>query len=62
MKPYPKYFDKIRIRPEKEAAAKPQTPICQWDGCDQAGIDNIPQYVVLLNGLVEEWITKRTND
>ncbi len=42
MKPYPKYFDKIRIRPEKEAAAKPQTPICQWDGCDQAGTHRAP--------------------
>jgi len=37
MKPYPKYFDKIRIRPDKDAQAKQQAPLCQWDGCKEAG-------------------------
>ncbi|TIT67441.1 MAG: molecular chaperone DnaJ, partial [Mesorhizobium sp.] len=37
MKPYPKYFEKIRIRPEKDAELKSRAPICQWDGCKEAG-------------------------
>ena len=42
MKPYPKYFDKIRVRPEKGAEVKPQAPICQWDGCKEAGTHRAP--------------------
>jgi curved DNA-binding protein CbpA len=42
MKPYPKYFDKIRVRPEKGAEAKPHAPICQWDGCKEAGTHRAP--------------------
>lgn len=42
MKPYPKYFDKIRIRPDKDAQAKQQAPLCQWDGCKEAGTHRAP--------------------
>ena len=37
MKPYPKYFEKIRIRPDKDAELKLHAPACQWDGCKEAG-------------------------
>jgi curved DNA-binding protein CbpA len=42
MKPYPKYFEKIRIRPEKDAELKSRSPICQWDGCHEAGTHRAP--------------------
>lgn len=42
MKPYSKYFEKIRVRPEKGAEAKPHAPACQWDGCDQPGTHRAP--------------------
>ncbi|MET3790953.1 J domain-containing protein [Aquamicrobium terrae] len=42
MKPYPKYFDKIRIRRDKDAEAKTQAPLCQWDGCREPGTHRAP--------------------
>lgn len=42
MNTYPKYFDKIRIRPDKKAEAKPQAPVCQWDGCKEPGTHRAP--------------------
>ncbi|TIP00977.1 MAG: J domain-containing protein, partial [Mesorhizobium sp.] len=42
MKAYPKYFEKIRIRPEKDAELKSRAPICQWDGCNEAGTHRAP--------------------
>ncbi|RUW83869.1 J domain-containing protein [Mesorhizobium sp. M1E.F.Ca.ET.063.01.1.1] len=42
MKPYPKYFEKIRIRPEKDAELKSRAPVCQWDGCKEAGTHRAP--------------------
>lgn len=42
MKPYPKYFEKLRIRPDRDAEAKTHAPQCQWDGCDQAGTHRAP--------------------
>ena len=42
MKPYPKYFEKIRIRPEKDAELKSHSPICQWDGCKEPGTHRAP--------------------
>jgi len=42
MKAYQKYFEKIRIRPEKEAAAKTHAPVCQWDGCREPGTHRAP--------------------
>lgn len=38
MTAYSKYFEKIRIRPERSRAqAESDAPCCQWDGCDQPG-------------------------
>ncbi|WP_420960565.1 J domain-containing protein [Brucella sp. IR073] len=37
-----KYFDRIRIRPEKGAEKKPSAPKCQWDGCEAAGTHRAP--------------------
>ncbi|SFP25702.1 DnaJ domain-containing protein [Mesorhizobium sp. NFR06] len=42
MKAYPKYFEKIRIRPEKDAELKSRAPVCQWDGCKEAGTHRAP--------------------
>jgi curved DNA-binding protein CbpA len=42
MKPYSKYFEKIRIRPDPEAELKSRAPRCQWDGCDEAGTHRAP--------------------
>ncbi|AMS40641.1 J domain-containing protein [Aminobacter sp. NyZ550] len=42
MKPYPKYFDKIRVRPDPEAEVKSHAPLCQWDGCKQPGTHKAP--------------------
>ena len=42
MKPYPKYFDKIRVRPDPDAELKSRAPACQWDGCKQPGTHRAP--------------------
>ena len=42
MKPYPKYFEKIRIRPDKDAELKSHAPVCQWDGCKEPGTHKAP--------------------
>ncbi|MBZ0162807.1 MAG: J domain-containing protein [Notoacmeibacter sp.] len=42
MKPYSKYFERIRIRPDPETAAKAEAPRCQWDGCTAAGAYRAP--------------------
>src|ERR671910_3096877 len=42
MKPYPKYFEKIRIRRDKDAELKSRAPACQWDGCKEAGTHRAP--------------------
>lgn len=42
MKPYPKYFEKIRVRPDPDAEVKSHAPICQWDGCNQPGTHRAP--------------------
>ncbi|EKF17180.1 J domain-containing protein [Nitratireductor pacificus] len=42
MKPYSKYFEKIRIRPDPQAEAKTRAPSCQWDGCQEAGLHRAP--------------------
>lgn len=42
MKPYSKYFEKIRIRPEPEAERRTAEPRCQWDGCAGAGTHRAP--------------------
>lgn len=42
MKPYSKYFEKIRIRPDPQAELKSRAPMCQWDGCKEAGLHRAP--------------------
>ena len=42
MTAYPKYFDKIRIRPDKDAELKSHAPACQWDGCKEPGTHRAP--------------------
>ena len=42
MKSYSKYFEKIRIRPDREAEVRSRAPICQWDGCEEAGTHRAP--------------------
>ena len=42
MKPYSKYFEKIRVRPDPEAELKSRAPRCQWDGCGEAGTHRAP--------------------
>ncbi len=50
MRPNPKYFDRLRIRPrgaEKPAspraeAVNPETPVCQWDGCEAKATHRAP--------------------
>jgi curved DNA-binding protein CbpA len=42
MKPYPRYFEKIRVRPDPEAELKSRAPRCQWDGCEDAGTHRAP--------------------
>lgn len=43
MKPYSKYFEKIRVRPDRGApVAEDDDPRCQWDGCDKAGLYRAP--------------------
>lgn len=42
MKPYSKYFERIRVRPDPEAEVKSHAPICQWDGCKEPGTHRAP--------------------
>lgn len=42
MKPYPKYFEKIRVRPDPQADLKSRSPCCQWDDCEDAGTHRAP--------------------
>ena len=42
MSTYSKYFEKIRVRPDKEADAKSRAPECQWDGCKEPGTHRAP--------------------
>ena len=42
MKPYSKYFERIRVRPDPEAELKSRAPRCQWDGCAEAGTHRAP--------------------
>ena len=42
MKPYSKYFEKIRVRPDPEAERRNAAPRCQWDGCAEAGTHRAP--------------------
>jgi len=37
-----KYFDSIRIRSGKKARSEPDTPQCQWEGCEKPGTHRAP--------------------
>jgi len=37
-----KYFDSIRVRRRGEAPPEPSSPVCQWDGCEEAGTHKAP--------------------
>ena len=42
MDPSSKFFEKIRIRPDRRAKPAAHEPRCQWDGCDEAGTHRAP--------------------
>jgi curved DNA-binding protein CbpA len=42
MSTFSKYFEKIRVRPDPMAEAKPEAPTCQWDGCTEPGTHRAP--------------------
>jgi curved DNA-binding protein CbpA len=42
MSVYSKYFEKIRVRRDPQAELKSHAPICQWDGCAEAGTHRAP--------------------
>jgi curved DNA-binding protein CbpA len=42
MKPYSKYFERIRIRPDPDTELKTHPQRCQWDGCTEAGTHKAP--------------------
>lgn len=37
-----KIFDRIRVRPDRDAEAKSHAPRCQWDGCPEPGLHRAP--------------------
>ncbi|MGC4026110.1 MAG: J domain-containing protein [Mesorhizobium sp.] len=39
---YSKYFERIRVRPDNKAEARPNAPVCQWDGCNEPGTHRAP--------------------
>ena len=39
---YSKTFERIRVRPDPDAELKSRAPVCQWDGCSEAGVHKAP--------------------
>lgn len=39
---YSKYFEKLKIRPDRKADKKAETVCCQWDGCTEPGSHRAP--------------------
>jgi curved DNA-binding protein CbpA len=37
-----KLFDRIRVRPDRDAELKSRAPGCQWDGCKEPGLHRAP--------------------
>jgi hypothetical protein len=37
-----KYFDSVRVKRDHEQAARQQSPVCQWKGCQDAGLYRAP--------------------
>lgn len=38
-----KYFDKIRVRPDRDAPKKTAAPVCCWDQCEEPGLYKAPR-------------------
>jgi curved DNA-binding protein CbpA len=38
-----KYFDSVRVRPDRDRAERGEAPICQWRGCAAAGLHRAPK-------------------
>ncbi|MCQ8783873.1 J domain-containing protein [Mangrovibrevibacter kandeliae] len=38
-----KYFDRIRLRPDPQAAEKSRAPSCGWEGCEEPGLHKAPR-------------------
>ncbi|WP_102960933.1 J domain-containing protein [Mangrovicella endophytica] len=38
-----KYFDRIRVRPDREATEKARAPVCAWEGCEEPGLYKAPR-------------------
>lgn len=38
-----KFFDRIRIRPDKDRLEAEAFPMCEWEGCDRAGPHRAPK-------------------
>jgi hypothetical protein len=36
-------FDRIRVKPEKDRSRRPETPKCEWQGCDSAATHRAPK-------------------
>ena len=43
MKLESKYFDSIRVKPEKDLRVRDNKPVCDWEGCDKAGEHKAPK-------------------
>jgi hypothetical protein len=43
MKLNSRYFDSIRVKPEKERRERDQTPVCAWPGCSAPGTHRAPR-------------------
>ena len=43
MKPDPKLFDRIRIKPDPESRLRAEMPQCEWEGCENAGTHPAPK-------------------
>jgi hypothetical protein len=43
MKLESKLFDAIRIKPRHEEKPQPQSPVCDWEGCDEPGTYRAPK-------------------
>ncbi|MCO5064693.1 MAG: J domain-containing protein [Rhizobiaceae bacterium] len=42
MTAYSKYFERIRVRPDRKAEARADAPVCQWDGCNEPATHRAP--------------------
>ena len=37
-----KYFDCVRVKPDREKVVREEAPLCQWKGCSAAGLYRAP--------------------